>query len=58
LVGLVLGAIAVFVIDRKFINASAFALAGAVMTFSLHARRGDRHRRADLASTPSVCLAY
>src|SRR6195952_5083319 len=29
LVGLVLGAIAVFVIERKFVNAAAFALAGA-----------------------------
>jgi AGZA family xanthine/uracil permease-like MFS transporter len=31
--GLVLAAIAVFVIDRKFVKAGAFALAGAILTF-------------------------
>lgn len=31
--GLVLGAIAAFILDRKFENAAAFALAGAVLTF-------------------------
>jgi AGZA family xanthine/uracil permease-like MFS transporter len=31
--GLVLGAIGVFVIDKKFENAAAFAMAGAVLTF-------------------------
>jgi AGZA family xanthine/uracil permease-like MFS transporter len=33
LAGLVLGAITVFVIDRKFVNAAAFACVGAVLTF-------------------------
>ncbi len=31
--GLILGSIAVFIIDRKFVNAAGFAAAGAVMTF-------------------------
>lgn len=58
LVGLVLGAIAVFVIERKFINASAFALAGAVLTFF-----GFMHGEAigiggGLGVTPGVSLAY
>ena len=33
LAGLVLGAIGAFIIDKKFVEASAFALAGAVLTF-------------------------
>ena len=46
LAGLVLGAIGVFVIERDFLKASAFALAGAVHDlFRLHARRSRRHRR-------------
>ena len=58
LVGLVLGAIGVFVIERKFINASAFALAGAVLTYF-----GFMHGEAigignGLGVTPSVTLAY
>ena len=58
LVGLVLGAIGVFVIDRKFINASAFALAGAVLTYF-----GFMHGEAigvgnGLGVTPAVTLAY
>jgi len=58
LTGLVLGAIAVFVIDRKFINASAFALAGAVLTYF-----GFMHGDAigiggGFGVTPSVALAY
>jgi AGZA family xanthine/uracil permease-like MFS transporter len=32
--GMVLGAIGAFIIDRKFVEASAFAAAGAVLTFS------------------------
>ena len=31
--GLILGAIAVFIIERQFMKASGFALAGAIMTF-------------------------
>src|SRR5471030_3231265 len=58
LVGLVLGAIGVFVIERKFINASAFALAGAVMTYF-----GFMHGEAigiggGWGVTPGVTLAY
>ncbi|MGM5001610.1 regulator [Tardiphaga sp. 538_B7_N1_4] len=58
LVGLVLGAIAVFVIERKFIDASAFALAGAVLTYF-----GFMHGEAigiggGLGVTPGVALAY
>ena len=33
LTGLVLGAIGAFIIDKKFAEASAFAAAGAVLTF-------------------------
>jgi AGZA family xanthine/uracil permease-like MFS transporter len=52
--GLVLGAIGVFVIDRKFLEASAFALAGAVLTFF-----GFMHGEAiGLGVTPSVALSY
>jgi AGZA family xanthine/uracil permease-like MFS transporter len=58
LTGLVLGAIAVFVIERRFINASAFSLAGAVLTYF-----GFMHGEAvgignGLGVTPSVTLAY
>ncbi len=59
LTGLVLGAIAVFVIERKFANAAGFALAGAVLTYF-----GFMHGEAvgigqyGLGVTPSVALAY
>jgi AGZA family xanthine/uracil permease-like MFS transporter len=58
LAGLVLGAIGVFVIERDFIKASAFALAGAVMTYF-----GFMHGEAvgiggGFGVTPSVALAY
>ncbi|MFK8250598.1 regulator [Ancylobacter terrae] len=54
LVGLVLGAIGVFVIDRKFTHAAAFALAGAVLTFF-----GFMHGEAvGIAVTPTVAAAY
>jgi AGZA family xanthine/uracil permease-like MFS transporter len=58
LAGLVLGAIAVFVIERDFLKASAFALAGAVMTYF-----GFMHGEAvgiggGLGVTPGVALAY
>ncbi|QDM21026.1 regulator [Tardiphaga sp. vice154] len=58
LTGLVLGAIAVFVIERKFVHASAFALAGAVMTYF-----GFMHGEAigiggGWGVTPGVALAY
>ena len=56
--GLVLGAIGVFVIEREFVKASAFALAGAVLTFF-----GFMHGEAvgiggGLGVTPGVALAY
>ncbi len=52
--GLILGAIGVFIVDREFVKASAFALAGAVLTFF-----GFMHGEAvGLAVTPSVAVAY
>lgn len=58
LVGLVLGAIATFVIEREFVKASAFALTGAVLTYF-----GFMHGQAvgvghGLGVTPSVTIAY
>jgi len=58
LTGLVLGAIGVFVIERDFPKASAFALAGAVLTYF-----GFMHGEAvgiggGLGVTPTVALAY
>jgi AGZA family xanthine/uracil permease-like MFS transporter len=54
LTGLVLGAIASLVIDRKFLAASAFALSGAVLTFF-----GFMHGEAiGLGVTPTVAVAY
>ena len=43
-----------FIVDREFVKASAFALAGAVLTFF-----GFMHGEAvGLAVTPSVAVAY
>jgi AGZA family xanthine/uracil permease-like MFS transporter len=58
LAGLVLGAIGVFVIEREFVKASAFALAGAVLTYF-----GFMHGEAvgiggGFGVTPGVALAY
>jgi AGZA family xanthine/uracil permease-like MFS transporter len=54
LTGLVLGAIGVFVIEKKFVEAAAFALSGAVLTFF-----GFMHGEAvGLAVTPTVAVAY
>ena len=54
LTGLVLGAIGAFVIDRKFSEASAFAAAGAVLTFF-----GFMHGESiGVAVTPTVAVAY
>jgi AGZA family xanthine/uracil permease-like MFS transporter len=58
LTGLVLAAIGVFVIEREFIKASAFALAGAVLTYF-----GFMHGEAvgvghGFGVTPSVAFAY
>lgn len=52
--GLVLGAIGAFVIDRQFLKASAFALAGALLTFL-----GFMHGEAiGFAQTPWVAASY
>lgn len=52
--GLVLCAIAVFVIERQFTKAAAFALVGAVLTFF-----GFMHGEAiGLAQTPAVAVSY
>jgi AGZA family xanthine/uracil permease-like MFS transporter len=54
LVGLVLGAIAVFVIERAYQRAAAFALAGCVLTFF-----GFMHGEAiGFARSPLVALSY
>ena len=54
LTGLVLGAIGAFVIERKFADASAFAAAGAVLTFF-----GFMHGESiGVAVTPTVAIAY
>ena len=54
LAGLILGAIGVFVIERDFLKASAFALAGAVLTFF-----GFMHGESiGIAVTPTVAVAY
>jgi AGZA family xanthine/uracil permease-like MFS transporter len=52
--GLMLGAIAVFVIERAFVKASAFALASAALTFF-----GFMHGEAiGIGQTPTVAVAY
>jgi AGZA family xanthine/uracil permease-like MFS transporter len=49
-----LGAVTVFIIDRDFLKASAFAGAGAVLTFF-----GFIHGEAiGIASSPAVAFAY
>jgi AGZA family xanthine/uracil permease-like MFS transporter len=54
LTGLVLAAIGANVIDKKFVHAGAFALAGAVLTFF-----GFMHGEAvGIAVTPTVAVAY
>src|SRR5262245_61508064 len=54
LTGLVLGAIGAFVVEKKFVQASAFAAAGAVLTFF-----GFMHGESvGLAVTPTVAIAY
>jgi AGZA family xanthine/uracil permease-like MFS transporter len=52
--GLVLGAIAAFVIDRKFVRAGGFALAGAALTFF-----GFMHGESiGIGQSPVVAVAY
>jgi adenine/guanine/hypoxanthine permease len=54
LVSLILAAVAAFVIDRKFMQAAGFALAGAVLTFF-----GFMHSEAiGIGKTPMVALSY
>jgi AGZA family xanthine/uracil permease-like MFS transporter len=54
LTGLVLPAIAVFIIERDFVKAAGFALAGAVLTFF-----GFMHGEAvGFAVSPGIALAY
>src|SRR5215467_680960 len=54
LTGLVLAATAIFVIERRFAHAAAFAAAGAVLTFF-----GFMHGESvGIAVTPSVAIAY
>ncbi len=54
LAGLILGAIGVFVIERQFMKASAFALAGATLTFL-----GFMHGEAiGIGSSPTVAVGY
>jgi AGZA family xanthine/uracil permease-like MFS transporter len=52
--GLILGAIAAFVIDRKFANAAAFALAGAVLTYF-----GFMHgEKIGVGESPVIAVSY
>jgi len=52
--GLILGATAVCIIDRNFMKASGFALAGAIMTFF-----GLMHgEHVGIAQTPLVAVSY
>ncbi|MFA5949952.1 MAG: regulator [Hyphomicrobium sp.] len=52
--GLVLGAIGVFIIEREFVKAAAFALSGALLTFF-----GFMHGEAvGIAVTPTVAAGY
>ena len=52
--GLVLGAIGVFVIERDFMKASGFALAGAALTFF-----GFMHgEQIGMGQTPAVAASY
>jgi AGZA family xanthine/uracil permease-like MFS transporter len=52
--GLILGAVAVCIIDRNFMKAAGFALAGAIMTFF-----GFMHgHQIGIAHDPTVALSY
>jgi adenine/guanine/hypoxanthine permease len=54
LAGLILGAIGVFIIDRQFMRAAAFALAGAALTFF-----GFMHgEKIGVGQTPVVAISY
>jgi adenine/guanine/hypoxanthine permease len=58
LTGLVLGAIGVFVIDREFDKAAAFAFAGAVLTYFGFMHGESVGIGGGLGVTPGVALAY
>jgi AGZA family xanthine/uracil permease-like MFS transporter len=58
LAGLVLGAIGVFVIEREFNKASAFALAGAILTYFGFMHGESVGIGGGLGVTPGVALAY
>jgi AGZA family xanthine/uracil permease-like MFS transporter len=54
LAGIILGAITVFIIDREFEKAAAFALAGTIFTFF-----GFIHGEAiGIGSSPAVAVSY
>ncbi len=52
--GLILGSVGVFIIDRKFMKASAFAATGALLTF-FGFMHGDR---LGIAQSPTVAASY
>ena len=56
LAGLILGAIGVFIIERDFVKASAFAMAGAVMTYFGFMHGESVGIGGGLGVTPSVAL--
>ncbi|MGA2291271.1 regulator [Bradyrhizobium sp.] len=58
LAGLVLGAIGVFVIEREFVKASAFAFSGAVLTYFGFMHGESVGVGGGMGVTPSVALAY
>jgi AGZA family xanthine/uracil permease-like MFS transporter len=58
LAGLILGAIGVFVIERDFMKAAAFAFAGAVLTYFGFMHGESVGVGGGLGVTPSVALAY
>jgi adenine/guanine/hypoxanthine permease len=54
LAGIVLGSVTVFIIEREFVKASAFALAGAVLTFF-----GLIHSQAiGIGQSPAIAFSY
>ena len=54
LAGMILGAITVFIIDREFDKAAAFAVAGTILTFF-----GFIHGEAiGIGSSPAVAVSY
>jgi AGZA family xanthine/uracil permease-like MFS transporter len=58
LVGLVLGAIGVFMIEREYVKASAFAFTGAVLTYFGFMHGGAVGIGHGFGVTPAVALAY